>query len=126
MDSCLINSASDLDFGQVDSQHAQDLDQHAAITLSCPQGTAWSLTLNNGTNPTGLQRRMVNNRGDSISYSLFRDPARTQSWGTDIQVKGTGLGQTRPVNVPVYGRIPRQPSLPAGTFSDNVVITLTY
>lgn len=126
MDSCLINSASDLDFGQVDSQSAQNIDQSATITLNCPQGTAWSLTLNNGMNPTGTQRRMVNSKGEYIPYSLFRDPARTLAWGTGVQVNGTGLGQTRPVNVPVYGRIPRQSSLPAGVYNDQVTITLTY
>ncbi|MCU6243788.1 Csu type fimbrial protein [Enterobacter asburiae] len=126
LDSCLIQSASDLDFGQVDSQSAQNIDQSATITLNCPQGTAWSLALNSGENPTGTQRRMINNKGEVIPYSLFRDPARTLSWEPGTQVSGTGTGQTRPVNVPVYGRVPKQSSLPAGSFRDNVIIMLTY
>lgn len=126
LDSCLINSASDLDFGQVDSQSARDLDQSATITLSCPQNTPWLLTLNDGTNAMGGQRRMINNKGQYISYSLFRDPARTLSWDAGIQMNGTGLGQTRPIRIPVYGRVSRHSSLPAGTFRDNIIITLTY
>lgn len=126
LDSCLIASASDLDFGTVNSNVGQNIDRSSMITLSCPQGTPWALSLDGGVNLTGLQRRMVNNRGEYIPYTLFRDSARTQPLNSGTVLTGAGQGQTRSTLVPVYGRVPSRATLPAGIYSDHVIVTMTY
>ncbi|MNH26773.1 Spore Coat Protein U domain protein [compost metagenome] len=126
LDSCLIHSASDLDFGIVDSQFTQNIDQSTMIALSCPLGTPWKLSMNSGTYPVGEQRRMMNDHAEYIAYDLYRDSARVQRWSQNTVLNGVGLGQTQTVNVPVYGRVPRQSSLPSGSYNDHVTVTLTY
>lgn len=126
LDSCLITSASDMDFGTVNSNIARNIDKSSMITLSCPQGIPWALSLDGGVNLSGGQRRMVNSRGDYITYSLFRDSARTQLWNAGTILSGTGQGQTSSAQVPVYGRVSSHPTLPAGIFNDHVIVTLTY
>jgi spore coat protein U-like protein len=62
----------------------------------------------------------------SLSDGLYKDAARTQLWESSAgeQVTGSGAGTVQ--NLPVYGRIPPQATPPAGTYSDTVVVTVTY
>lgn len=125
---CRITLASDLDFGNVRSVTANS-DQTAQITVRCPSGSAWRLGLGNGTYANGTTRRMRSSAGAYITYELYHDAARTQRWGatagTDTS-NGTGAGESAPITRTVHGRVPAQPAVPMGTYSDIVTITLTY
>ena len=60
-------------------------------------------------------------------YSLYQDSARTQNWGSSIgvdTVAGTGTGLTQSVSV--YGRVAAQTTPAAGTYTDTIVVTVTY
>jgi len=121
--SCFISSASDMDFGPqagLSSSH----DQTSSISLQCPTGTAWRVSLNNGSNADGSNRRMAG-PGGHIGYELYRDPGRTQVWSTDPgDVSGTGDNTLQTLTV--YGRVPAQAVGAPGIYSDTVTVTLTY
>jgi spore coat protein U-like protein len=62
-----------------------------------------------------------------ITYELYRNSARTQRWGNTLNtdtVTGTGNGNIQ--NLSVYGRVPAQTTPNAGTYTDVVVVTVTY
>lgn len=82
--------------------------------------------LGNGLSPSGLQRRMQGPGGSFINYGLYQDATRSVAWGNTnaTGVQGTGTGQ--PQSLTVYGRVPPQPVPGAGTYSDTIVITLSY
>jgi spore coat protein U-like protein len=63
--------------------------------------------------------------GKTVDYGLYSDPGRALPWGTDEDsiVPGTGNGVEDAY--PVYGRIPPQAAAP-GSYSDTVVVTITY
>jgi spore coat protein U-like protein len=125
---CRITLSTDLDFGTVGALFASR-DQTSTITVRCPSGTNWRLGLGNGTNASGTVRRMRDAASNYINYELYRNAARTQRWGntpgTDTS-NGTGAGETNPLSLTVYGRVPSQPGAPAGTYLDIVTVTLTY
>jgi spore coat protein U-like protein len=125
---CRITLATDLDFGSVGSVSSSQ-DQTSQITVRCPSGTSWKLGLNNGANASGATRRMRSPAGNYVNYELYRDGGRSQRWGntagTDTS-DGTGAGETSPITRVVYGRVPAQTTVPQGTYSDTVTITLTY
>lgn len=66
---------------------------------------------------------------DLLDYNLFTDPAMTRIWGD-------GTGGTYVVNrrvrtwrvrwIRVYGRIPAGQDVPAGSYTDNVRVTIFY
>lgn len=127
---CLIISASNLDFGlltSLDSPH----DSTSSIQLQCPMYTSFQVSLSNGQHALGSQRRMSNGGGHHVLYDLYKDSARTRRWGQTLnndtyiasyQETLTGSVTT----LTVYGRIPIQSPAWVGTYSDTVLITLTY
>jgi spore coat protein U-like protein len=123
---CRIDTATDMAFGAAPSNFASNLDQTSAITMTCTSGTAWNLGLDNGQNASGLTRRMK--LGASfVTYELYRNSGRSLRWGNTIgadTLTGTGSGTGQ--SVPVYGRVPVQSPVPAGSYSDKVTVTVTY
>lgn len=125
---CLINSSTNMDFGTVFQTLSQNVDSTATITVTCnggQSGNGYYVLLGNGLYANGSQRRMQG-PGGYINYGLYQDAPRTVTWGNSNYngVQGTGTGQ--PQSLTVYGRVPPQPVPGVGTFSDTVVITLSY
>ncbi|WP_399371074.1 spore coat protein U domain-containing protein [Thermosynechococcus sp. HN-54] len=73
-------------------------------------------------------RQTTSGRG-RLDYNLYIDAARTQIWGD-----GTGGSTLRtlvPVNnaptiLSIFDRIPPRQFVPAGIYSDTIVVTLEY
>lgn len=125
-DGCVV-SASDLHFGQTGSL-GQPVTATSTIRVECPAGRTWSLGLGNGSHYASGTRRMQG-PGGTIAYQLYRDANRSQAWGdtgpADRYAGASGAGGAA-VNVTVYGRVPAQPEVEAGRYSDTVIATLYY
>lgn len=117
--SCLILSASDIDFGLVELLN-NALYRSGTIQLACPAGTNMKVSLNNGINPLGSQRRMKNSLGNYIRYSLYQDPSHSNSWQADTLYSITHHP------IPVYAMVPSQSISSVGQYSDTITVTLTY
>ncbi|RDE07134.1 spore coat U domain-containing protein [Sphingomonas aracearum] len=96
------------------------------LAVTCTSQTGYSIQLDAGRNPdAGGTRRMKAPSGSLISYQLFRDAARTAAWAGSTQAAtGTGTGSTQQFTV--YGRVPAQLTPEPATYSDTVVVTVTY
>ena len=125
-------STSAVAFGSVNTLSGTNVDATGGITVTCTSGTGWTATANAGTG-TGaslLTRRMTPATGTTtLNYSLYTTSARTTVWGDGtgttgtIANSGTGAAQA----IPIYGRVPSgQGSVPAGSYSDTVAVTVTY
>jgi spore coat protein U-like protein len=122
---CLI-SGSALAFGAVTSLAAA-VNAATNLSVTCSNALPYNIGLGAGLNSTGPTARRMAAAGNFVSYQLFRDAARTLAWGGTIgsnTFSGTGTGAA--VSVPVYGRVPVQATPPPATYSDTVVITVTY
>lgn len=66
--------------------------------------------------------------GAAVVYGLYKDAGRSQPWGDGATpgstVAGTGTGAAK--GYTVYGRVPPQTTPTPGTYSDTVVVTVTY
>lgn len=97
------------------------------IELSCTLGTAYAIALDAGLNAAGPNQRRLANGGDSILYGLYRDAQALLPWGwTDGVDKVGGTGSGRVQVHPVTGRIPAQSLPPPGTYTDRVIVSVTY
>lgn len=125
---CAISVADELAFGTAPGFISSNRDQTSTITFTCTGRTAWNAALDNGQNALGTTRRMrIGATGNYVTYELYRDPARSQRWGATIgsnTVPGTGTGTAQ--SLTVYGRVPAPQTVPAGSYSDVVTITVTY
>ena len=127
-------SATTLNFGTT-SLMTSNLDATTAVSAQCSNSLPYSIGLDNGSNASGSQRRLKQGASNFINYNLYTDSGHTSAWttttsttsctgGTGTCITGTGTGSTQ--SITVYGRVPPQSSQAPGTYSDTVVVTLTF
>ena len=128
-------SATPLNFGTSGTSIAANIRATATITAQCTYTTPYSVGLDNGQNANGAQRRMQAAAGQYVSYGLYTDTGYSQAWtttssttscsaGANTCALGTGTGSNQ--SVTVYGEVPPQSAPAAGTYSDTVVVTVTF
>ncbi|RSO30882.1 Csu type fimbrial protein [Acinetobacter lactucae] len=135
---CQLNSTSNVDFGNINDIGItkRDYTAQGAVNTTCNFGTPYSIYLGNGNNRiSGGFRRMVNSNNEFIPYQLYKDSNYSTVWdatGGVTSVGGVGgvskTGTGSAQSTPVYGKIPQGTSIASrpGTYSDSVVVTVTY
>lgn len=119
-----------LAFGTIDPGAGTSSLPSVNLSVTCTQGTSFSVGLGDGANASGTQRRMKGaSQAQYLAYDLFRDSAGTQRFGDSVAsqrlVGQTGLGATAN-SIAVYGAVAGGQSAPADTYSDTVPITVYY
>lgn len=124
--SCSV-AANDMNFGTLTLLTA-NADATTTLDVTCTSGASYQVGLGGGlsgaTDPT--QRRMVAG-ADHITYGLYQDAARAVPWGDTLgsnTVAGVGTGAAQTLTV--HGRIAPQATPPPATYSDTIVVTVTY
>lgn len=131
---CTISSTG-LAFGAYDpvsTNAAANLDGTGTVSVTCTSGAAGVIALGQGANAdTGSTdavplRRMNDGGTNHLSYFLYQDTGRTTVWGnteaTDVSHTGTGSS----TDLTVYGRVTAAQNVPAGSYTDTVVATVTF
>ena len=93
--SCVINSASTLNFGNQGVLVA-NVDNTSTLQVQCTNTTPYNIGLDagTGTGATVAARKMTNG-ANTITYSLYSDSGRTTVWGNTVgtnTVSATGTG----------------------------------
>jgi spore coat protein U-like protein len=122
-------SATNLDFG---SKGVLDTvtDATNSVSVTCTSGTSYSVSLSGGDfNATDPTQRLMSDAADTefIKYGIYRDAARSQPWGSTIgtnTASGTGSGSAQ--SYTAYGRVPVQATPSAQTYTDTIIVTVTY
>ena len=125
--SCVINSASTLNFGSSGVLTA-NIDLTSTIQVQCTNTTPYNIGLNAGTasGATVTTRKMTNGAA-TVSYSMYSDSGRTTNWGNTVgtdTVASTGTGASQ--SFTVYGRVPTQSTPAPQAYSDTITVTVTY
>ena len=128
LSACIVTSNS-MAFGNYNPTSATPTDATSTFDVTCTVGTNYSVGLNAGTKAgaTVLTRQMTSG-ANALSYSLYSDSSHGTNWGntpgTDTPSQTTaGL---LPSTFTVYGRIPAQQNVQAGSYTDTVTITVSY
>lgn len=122
-------TASDLAFGNYDPVAAANLDAETALSVTCTNGTPYNvgMSLGNGAGASMATRRMTKSGGtQTLGYVLYQDSNRSVLFGntgTD-RLAGTGNGTANTVHL--YGRVPMQQAAPAGSYTDTIVVTVSW
>jgi spore coat protein U-like protein len=125
---CVV-SATALNFGNTNVTDGQQHTGTANLNVVCTSGTAWSATADKGLGATAdITMRQMQSGSNNLNYSLYTTPAAATVWGdgtTGSALTGIGTGQSQTTTV--TGMIPaNQTTLPAGTYTDTVTVTVTY
>lgn len=130
---CTI-AASSLDFGAYDpvvANASADLDVATTISVTCTSAANATITLGEGANAEGGStadaplRQMISG-ADLLKYNLFTTVGRTTVWGNTLATSVPYTGTGTATNVDVYGRVESAQNVPAGTYADTVVATITF
>lgn len=129
---CTFESIDPVVFGAYDGLLRYVVDALGGIAFSCQAVDAFDqvvVDLGRGSS-TSWSARTLRSGAQILAYQLYLDAARTTVWGD-----GTG-GTSRfgpyhpsvdtPTEVPIYGRIPAGQNVGAGSYSDTVVVTISY
>jgi spore coat protein U-like protein len=133
-------ATSGVAFGAYDATLASPTDSVGNITVRCnhvgggAQKTSYTVALSAGSSGDFARRTMRAGKS-TLDYNLFSSATRTQVWGNGSS-GSTLVGGSLLVNPgkftineivhPIYGRIPPQQSPEPGSYSDTVLITLSF
>jgi len=126
--SCTLSTVPTLAFGTYDPTSGSNLDASTSITTTCTNTTPYNIGLDAGTaSGATVSSRKMTSGGSTLSYNLYRDSARTQNWGNTVgtdtlALTGSGAAQS----ATVYGRIPAGTPANIGSYSDTVMVTVSY
>ena len=128
---CVV-STQPLNFGNYDpvGLHAtRPLDGATQLSVVCTKGTIAAIEMDNGRHASGglAARRMAGPGGDLLAYELYSDVARRTRWGT--QAEGVIMAAARsiaPRMVTVYGRVAPTQDVAAGSYADEVIVTVRF
>jgi spore coat protein U-like protein len=131
-----------VNFGPYNPVVATPDDSAGRIDVTCTNvpGTgvdtvSYGVTLSPGTSGTFAPRRLGAGSAQ-LDYNLYADSGRSQVWGNgsggSVPVSGgmkVGPGNgndSRTNRHDVFGRIPARQDVPAGTYGDTIVVTVTF
>ena len=122
---CTLN-VTGVNFGSYDVFSNSALDSTGNIDVNCPSGVGYSMALTAGGGT--YTQRVMSSGAHRFNYNLYTATNRTVVWGDatsgTVTVNGTGIGVN--VNHGVYGRIPALQYVYPGSYSDIIIVELTF
>lgn len=124
---------AELDFG-TDSAlstttHVASASTSQSITLRCTPGVDLGMTIDGGEHAQGGSRHLQlgNNSAQRLQYHLYRDASFTQPIGINASL-GITITSANMNNVilPIYGRLTLPGTRQTGTYTDTLLVTLTW
>jgi spore coat protein U-like protein len=134
--SCLVVGPNALDFGAydpADAHNTTDLDGSGTITVRCTRGSNALITLGQGANAaTGSNcttplRQMASGATERLRYFLYSDTLDTV-WGCDTSndVPFVATNSSAATAINVYGTIPAGQNVAVGSYTDTVLVSITF
>lgn len=105
-----------------------NVDSTSSISIKCPPNTAFTVDIDTGLYPNGINRRVFNAATNAyINYNVYKDPPRSAVWGTGgAKNVGGNSGRTGLAVMTVYGRVASVKTLKAGGYRDTLTVTVTF
>jgi spore coat protein U-like protein len=118
--------ASGIAFGSYVASAAIDIT--GTVTVTCPNGTAYNVSLNAGmgTGGTTTTREMSGSNSATLGYQMFQNSSHTTNWGNTVgtnTVAGTGTGNAQTYNI--YAVLPAGQYDAPGSFTDTITASVT-
>lgn len=122
---CAIDSAPDINFGSAALPSSFNTIDSNVLKTRCTKGANYSIKLTSTNNEVNNMRRMlatVNGSNYYLQYQLYRS-GLVWSGTNDFSTIGLGTVQDIPYQAEINAD---QQNIPAGNYSDTVILTITY
>jgi spore coat protein U-like protein len=108
-------------FGVIDV--TRDSRGEGNVRVTCDATTSYEIAIAGG----AFDRQMAGPGGRRLDYYLSPDQHFSDLWGDDggVTVGGTSAGTT-PRDFTIYGIVPEQSGTPAGSYADQLTVTLRF
>jgi spore coat protein U-like protein len=133
---CVIGSVTGINFGDVpQGTPSADIMAQGSVSVTCPNGTPYTIYLGNGLNRISGGYRQMMNGTTPMMYQLYQDGGLNKIWdetgGPTVKGGSGGFSTTATgaaIVSPIYGVIPKGIPLPStlGPYTDTVVVTVAY
>ncbi len=123
-----VGSGNALNFG---NYTLAAINQTATITVTCTNGTAYTIGLDAGANAGGAtnytSRNMkIANGTNLLAYQVYIDSARSTVWNNTNGGNYTGTGSGAAQLIIVYGTVFMNQTSPLGSYSDVMNVYVNY
>jgi spore coat protein U-like protein len=122
--------ANPLVFGPYPQGNATAVDSSTTVRVNCTQGVPFIVSAEQDSAEN--IRRMTSsspNQSGMLEYNLYRSGTFQQIWGSANNgnaIVGVGTGSETPQQLTIYGRILPGQMPPLGSYSDTVIVTLSF
>jgi len=117
-------SAAGVAFGSYDPFSGTSLDSTGNVAVTCSPAAPYTVALSPGyAAQTGREMRSDAN---ALAYNLFTDATRSSVWGDGTGLTSTVSGSGTAGGHPIYGRIPARQNVAAGSYSDTIIVTISF
>ena len=125
---CFIGTTG-VSFGSYSVFTTTPLDSTGSVSIFCIGDASVTVALDRGGAPSFNPRRMLQGT-EALNYNLYLDAARTKIWGdgtggSQVYVN-TDVPNLRTVPVTIFGRIPAQQDVSAGSYSNSITATINF
>jgi len=97
----------------------------AGLTLSCTPGVALSMALGAGQHGSAVRNMQAAGSGALLPYRLYRDAGFSNEMQID-QAYAVTFADPEAIALPIYGRAVLSGDKPPDTYSDTIVLTLSW
>lgn len=120
VDAGRITAISNIDFGNYDPTAVAHLDQDNAgsVTVVVTQGAAYNIII-------GATRQMAG-PGGNLNYELYTDTAGGAPWPSVAPGPGATSTDLTPVVYNIHGRVFAGQNMTAGTYQQDILVTLNF
>ncbi len=131
---CTISTAP-IAFGAYDpisANASSALNGTGTVTVICTSGAGGVISLGQGSNADSAStdsapvRLLSDGASHGLAYSLFQDSSHATIWGNTTTTGVSHLGNGTSTDITVYGSVAGGQNMPAGSYSDTVVATVTF
>ena len=120
---CYIDNAPDVNFGSAPLP-AQFQKINSALSVRCTKNATYKVNMTSQNPVNGDWRQMLDSTGNhALQYQLYHDDNTAWTSTSDVSQMGNGISQ--PINYSAKIN-PSQDNQPAGTYTDKVLVTVTY
>jgi spore coat protein U-like protein len=126
---CTI-ATTPVSFGTYDVFTPASLDSVGSVVLNCNGGKNVVVAINQGQSGTFSPRKLFMNAIEWLGYNLYRDASRSVVWGDGTGGTSFYFAPSLPNNqdtaVPIYGSVPPGQDVRAGSYADNLSVTINF
>lgn len=135
---CILNNTSSgvaalgtLNFGDIYKttivRDAATSSGNGNIELRCTPGTTAKITLNSGLYGSDINNRKMRLTTGSatLNYQLYTSSNRQTVWDDTTGISIT-YNSDASQSIPIYGRVPAQPTPASGIYTDQITLTISY